>query len=132
MGRKSEAKLAPPLPQCAATNLVRRRAPPLAAASTTSHLPHEANVEQLFSRSGNLSDLGTSTPTSLQHSRQSIGVNKKAYKPTFAESKDTYFKMYRAKKSENLWTSPARRQSARLRPAEPVLYRLSAHAVRGA
>ena len=49
---------------------------------TASHLPHEGNSEQLFSRSGALSDNnGKMDPTRLAV-WTSIGVNYSTYKPT--------------------------------------------------
>ena len=55
---------------------------------STTYLPHQANVEQLFSRSGNLSDPNMD-PMFLA-ALTSIGANKKAYKPTVAEIKEMY------------------------------------------
>ena len=49
---------------------------------TASHLPHEGNSEQLFSRSGDLSDdNGKMDPTRLAV-WTSIGINYSTYKPT--------------------------------------------------
>ena len=62
-----------------------------------SQLPHEANVEQPFSRAGNLSD--PNMDVDFLAALTSIAVNKKAYKPTVAEIKDKYFEMYRGKES---------------------------------
>ncbi|KAK3285771.1 hypothetical protein CYMTET_6636 [Cymbomonas tetramitiformis] len=60
-----------------------------------SHLPHEANCEQVFSIAGYLSDpnldpsyLGTLT---------SIGINKAAYKPPLKDIKARYFSKYRGR-----------------------------------
>jgi hypothetical protein len=53
-----------------------------------SHLPHEANVEQLFSRSGNLSD--PNIDPDFLATLTSISANKKVYKPTVSEIKDMY------------------------------------------
>ena len=66
---------------------------------STTYLPHQANVEQLFSRSGNLSDPNMD-PMFLA-ALTSIGANKKAYKPTVAEIKEMYFQMYRGRAAEN-------------------------------
>eukprot|EP00966_Prymnesium_polylepis_P308364 7126234-Prymnesium_polylepis.1 len=52
----------------------------------SSHLPHEANVEQLFSRSGNLPD--PNIDPDFLATLTSISVNKKVYKPTASEIKD--------------------------------------------
>ena len=81
---QSEAKLVPPSPQCAETNLVRHRAP----RRSVDDLAFAARG-QLFSRSGNLSDPNIVIDPDFLAALTSIGVNKKAYKPTFAESKDT-------------------------------------------
>jgi hypothetical protein len=70
-----------------------------------SHLPHEANVEQLFSRSGNLSD--PNMDPEFLAALTSIGVNKKVYKPTVSEIKDMFFKLYRGKGAEASVTSDA-------------------------
>ena len=62
---------------------------------TASHIPHEANVERLFSRAGLLSD-----PNMDPHYLAiltAIGVNKKAYKPTWQEIKAKYYAMFRGK-----------------------------------
>jgi hypothetical protein len=66
---------------------------------TASHIPYEANVERVFSRTGLLSDphmdaeyLGKLT---------SIGVNKKAYKSTWQEIKVKYYAKFRGKSAAN-------------------------------
>ena len=66
-------------------------------------MPHEANVEQLFSRSGNLSD--PNIDPDFLATLTSIGVNKKVYKPTVSQIKDMFFKLYRGKASEASVTS---------------------------
>jgi hypothetical protein len=63
-----------------------------------SHLPHEANVEQLFSRSGNLSD--PNIDPDFLAALTSISVNKKVYKPAVSDIKDMFFKLYRGKAAE--------------------------------
>ena len=55
----------------------------------------QANVEQLFSRSGNLSDPNMD-PEYLAI-LTSIGINKKVYKPSLSEIKDMYYQMFRGK-----------------------------------
>ena len=49
---------------------------------TACHLSHEANVEQVYSRAGNLSDpnMDPEYPAHLVM----VGVNKKSYKPSTA------------------------------------------------
>ena len=75
-------------------------------------------MEQLFSRSGNLSD-----PNMDPHFLAiltSIGINKKVYKPSVSEIKDMYFKMFRAQSSaeaEATFTQAA--SSSALGPSTP-------------
>ena len=58
---------------------------------TASHLPHEGNVEQLFSRSGNLTDPNHMDPHFLATlSLTIIGKNKSVCNPTKAAIKDKY------------------------------------------
>ena len=52
-------------------------------------------MEQLFSRSGNLSDPNMD-PEYLAI-LTSIGINKKVYKPSLSEIKDMYYQMFRGK-----------------------------------
>lgn len=59
------------------------------------HLAHEANVEQVFSRAGNLSDPNID-PEFLVHLVMTA-VNKKAFKPTLQAIKDKYYELYRGK-----------------------------------
>ena len=54
---------------------------------TACNLSHEANVEQVFSRARNLSDPNMD-PEYLAHLVM-VGVNKKSYKPSTANVKDT-------------------------------------------
>jgi hypothetical protein len=56
---------------------------------TACHLSHEANVEQVFSRAGNLSDPNMD-PEYLAHLVM-VGVNKKSYKLSIANVKDKYY-----------------------------------------
>ena len=65
---------------------------------TACHLPHEANVEQIFSRAGNLSDPNMD-PEFLAHLVMVL-VNKKAFKPTLAAIKDKYYALFRGKGEE--------------------------------
>ena len=60
---------------------------------TASHLPHEANVEQVFSRAGRMSDpnldpgyLGTLVM---------VGMNKKNYSPPLSAIKERYYSKFR-------------------------------------
>ena len=67
---------------------------------TASHLPHEGNVEQLFSRSGNLAD-----PNMHPHflgALTSIGVNKAAFKPPAELIKEKYFVKFHTKVGEGI------------------------------
>ena len=66
---------------------------------TACHLGHEANVEQLFSRSGNLTD-----PNIDPHflgKLTSIGVNKSRFQPSTEAIKKRYFAKYRGKAGEH-------------------------------
>ena len=62
---------------------------------TACHLAHEANVEQVFSRAGNLSDPNMD-PEFLVHLVMAA-ANKKAFKPILQAIKDTYFELFRGK-----------------------------------
>ena len=63
------------------------------------HLPHEANVEQVFSsRAGNLSDPNMD-PEFLARLVMVL-VNKKAFKPPLAAIKDKYYELFRGKGEE--------------------------------
>jgi hypothetical protein len=62
----------------------------------TSHT--EANVEQVFSRAGNLADPNMD-PESLAHLVMSA-VNKKAFMPCIQAIKDMYYKLFRGKGGE--------------------------------
>jgi hypothetical protein len=61
---------------------------------TACHLSHEANVEQVFSRAGNLSDPNIDSEY-LAHLVM-VGVNKKSYKPSTANAnvKDKYYELF--------------------------------------
>ena len=65
---------------------------------TACHLPHEANVEQVFSRAGNLSEPNMD-PEFLAHLVMVL-VNKKAFTPTLAAIKDKYYELFRGKGKE--------------------------------
>jgi len=60
---------------------------------TACHIPHEANVERLFSRAGNLSDPNMDTHFLATLTR--IGFNKFTYKPSWETIKAAYFAKYR-------------------------------------
>ena len=57
---------------------------------TASHLPHEGNTEQLFSRSGALSDDNGKMAPSHLAVWTSIGVNMSTYKPTTEQILERY------------------------------------------
>jgi hypothetical protein len=68
---------------------------------TACHISHEANVEQVFSRAGNLSDPNMD-PEYLDHLVM-VGVNKKSYKPsTAANVKDKYYELFRGQGGKGL------------------------------
>jgi hypothetical protein len=60
-----------------------------------SHLAHEANVEQVFSRAGSLTNPNMD-PNFLAALVMAV-VNKKAYCPLVAAIKDKYYELYRGK-----------------------------------
>ena len=66
---------------------------------TTSHLTAEANVEQVFSRAGQLSEVN-SDPDGLAV-MVSILINKHAYKPSVKDIMDKYYEMFRGKNRGN-------------------------------
>ena len=63
-----------------------------------SHLAHEANVEQVFSRAGRLSETNID-PAFLGHIVMGH-VNKNAFKPTLKDIKAKYYEMFRGKGEE--------------------------------
>ena len=63
---------------------------------TACHLPHEANVEQVFSRAGLLADPNL-LPAHLS-TLVMVGFNKNAFKPLLAAIKDKCYKMFCSKK----------------------------------
>ena len=65
-----------------------------------SHLPHEANVEQYFSRAGNISD-----PNMDPHYLSMlvmVSANKKRFAPSVQAIKERYYKKFRGKSGESL------------------------------
>jgi hypothetical protein len=62
---------------------------------TACHLAHEANVEQVFSRAGNLADPNMD-PEFLAHLVM-CAVNKKAFMPSLKAIKDKYYELFRGK-----------------------------------
>ena len=67
---------------------------------TACHLSHEANVEQVFSRAGNLSDPNMD-PEYIAHLVM-VGINKKSCKQSTANVKDKYYQLFRGKGGEGL------------------------------
>ena len=65
---------------------------------TACHLPHEANVEMVFSRAGNLSD-PSMDPEFLAHLVMAL-VNKKSYTPSNDQIKDKYYELFRGQGGE--------------------------------
>ena len=63
---------------------------------TACHLPHEAKVEQIFSRAGKLADPNLD-PARLG-TLVRVGYNKKAYQPLVKAIKEKYFEMFHGKK----------------------------------
>ena len=66
---------------------------------TVSHLAAEANVEQVFSRAGQLSEVNLD-PDALAD-MVSIMVHKHAYKPSLKDIMDKYYEMFRGKNHTN-------------------------------
>ncbi len=66
---------------------------------TVSHLTVEDNVEQVFSRVGQLSEVKLD-PDALTY-MVSIMVNKHTYKPSLQDVKDKYYEMFRGKNHPN-------------------------------
>jgi hypothetical protein len=65
---------------------------------TASHLPHEGNVEQVFSRAGFLAD--PASGTDYFSNLVMCGMNKKACKPTHAAVEKKYFELYRGSRTQ--------------------------------
>ena len=59
------------------------------------HLAHEANVEQVFSRAGGLTD--PHMDTNFLAALVMAAINKKAYCPDVAAIKDKYYELFRGK-----------------------------------
>ena len=59
---------------------------------TASHIPHEGNVEQLFSRSGFLTD--PNMDSAFLAALTAIGKNKGAYQPSNKEIEAKYVEKY--------------------------------------
>ena len=66
---------------------------------TACHLPHEANVEQIFSRAGLLSDPNLD-PLYLA-TLVKVAVNKRSFKPTVDAIKKMYFTMFRGRRNSD-------------------------------
>jgi len=66
---------------------------------TECHLEAETNVEQVFSRAGQLSEVNLD-PDALA-GMVSMMVNKLAYKPSVKDIMDKYYEMFRGKNSAN-------------------------------
>ena len=62
---------------------------------TACYLPHEANVEQIFSRAGLLTDPNLDPAYLAMLVR--VGFNKKVFKPLVKAIKDKYYEMFRGK-----------------------------------
>ena len=73
---------------------------------TSSHLAAEANVEQVFSRVGQLSEVNLDPDTLAD--MVSIMVNKLSYKPSVKDIMDKYYEMFRDKSSnkKDFFNSP--------------------------
>jgi hypothetical protein len=65
---------------------------------TASHLPHEGNVEQVFSRAGFLAD--PASGTEYFSNLVMCGMNKKAWKLTHAAVEKKYFELYRGNRTQ--------------------------------
>ena len=66
---------------------------------TASHLAAEANVEQVFSRAGQLSEVNLDPDTLAD--MVSIMVNKHVYKSSLKDIMDKYYEMFRGKNHAN-------------------------------
>lgn len=67
---------------------------------TAVHLPHEANVEQIFSRAGLLTD--PNIDQDYLATLVVVGCNKKAFKPSCDAIKAKYYQLFRGKGGEGL------------------------------
>ena len=68
---------------------------------TASHLPHEANVEQVFSRAGRLADPNTDMTSQHLALFVMVGMNKNNYKPPLKDIKEMYYRKFRGNSSED-------------------------------
>ncbi len=64
-----------------------------------SHLTFETNVEQVFSRAGQLSEVNLDPDTFVD--MVSIMVNKHAYNPSLKDIMDKYYEMFRGRNHTN-------------------------------
>ncbi|KAK3281373.1 hypothetical protein CYMTET_10832 [Cymbomonas tetramitiformis] len=62
---------------------------------TASHLPHEANCENVFSRAGHMSD--PNLDPSYLGILTTVGVNKASFKPSVSQIRKKYFELYAGK-----------------------------------
>ncbi len=67
---------------------------------TACQLSHEANLEQVFFRAGNLSD-SNMDPEYLAHLAM-VKINKKSYKQSTANVKDKYYELFRGQGGKGL------------------------------
>jgi hypothetical protein len=67
---------------------------------TAVHLPHEANVEQIFSRAGGLTD--PNIDQDYLATLVVVGCNKSAFKPSCDAIKAKYYQLFRGKGGEGL------------------------------
>ena len=65
---------------------------------TASHLPHEGNVERVFSRAAFLADAASGTE--YFSNLVMCGMNKRACKPTHAAVEKKYFELYRGSRTQ--------------------------------
>ncbi len=89
---------------------------------TACHLAAEANVEQVFSRAGQLSEVNLD-PDSLTN-MVSIMVNKLAYKPSVKDIMDKDYEMFRGRQTKKLFQqsdSPELRDPLTCVPKKPVI-----------
>ena len=68
---------------------------------TASHLPHEANVEQVFSRAKRLADPNTHMTSQHLALFVMVGMNKNNYKPPLKDIKELCYRKFRGNSSED-------------------------------
>ena len=68
----------------------------------SSHLPHEANVEQYFSRAGAISD--PNLDPAFLGILTMVGVNKRRFKPSVEAVKARYYEKFRGSKAMEVET----------------------------